>query len=74
MQSNRDHGTGAKPQKKQAGEKHLRPPVQRDQSAHSPHPALIALVRILARQAAAECLAASSRTSPLAAEVDGHAR
>jgi hypothetical protein len=70
MQSIRNHGTGARPQKKRKGEGHLRPAVQRDHSAVSTHPVLIALVRLLAREAAAECLAASGGSSPLPEKVD----
>ena len=64
MQSYRDHGTGPNPHKKRKGEGHLGPTVQRDPSSVSTHPVLITLVRLLARQAAAECLAASDGSSP----------
>jgi hypothetical protein len=56
---------GANPKKNRKGEGHPRAAVKRDQSAASQHPALIALVRLLARQAAAEWLAASGGSSPL---------
>ncbi len=71
MQSNRDHGTGARPREKRKGTGHLRSAVPRDHSAVSTHPVLIALVRLLAREAAAECLAALGGSSPLPEQVDG---
>ena len=69
MQSVRDHGTGAMPREKRKGTGHLRSAVQRDHSAVSTHPVLIALVRLLAREAAAGCLAASGESSPLPEQV-----
>ena len=68
MQANREHGTGASPEKKRKGEGKLRPAVQRDPPTL--HPALIALVRLLARQAAAECLTASGGFSSLPEKAD----
>lgn len=70
MQSSRDHGMGARPRKKRKGDGHLHPTVQRDHLTVSTHPVLIALVRLLAHQAAAECLAASGGSSPLPEHLD----
>ena len=70
MQSIHDHGTVTRPQEQRKGEGHLRSPVQRDQSAVSTNPVLIALVGLLAREAAAECLAGSGGSSPLPEQVD----
>jgi hypothetical protein len=63
MQPNGDHGTSAAPQTKVKDDGHLRPADQRDHSAVCVHPVLIALVRLLARDAAAERLAASGGSS-----------
>lgn len=70
MQSNRDHGIGARPWKERKGDGHLHPTVQRDHPTVSTHPVLIALVRLLAHQAADECLAASGGSSPLPEKFD----
>lgn len=68
MQSNRDHGAGARSHKKKDGEGLLRPSRQRDLSTVLTHPVLIALVRLLAREAAAKFLAAPDVSSPPAGE------
>ena len=73
MQSNRDHGTGAKLPKTQAGKVALPAATACDQSIVSTHPVLIALVRLLAREAAVECLAESGGSSPLPEKLDDQA-
>ena len=62
MQSNRDHGPGAIPRKKRKGDGHLRSAVPRDHSAASKHHVIIDLVRLLAREAAAEWLVGEKAT------------
>ena len=56
MQSKNDHGAGAQPRKKNRGEAGLRPKPAHA-TADTLHPALIELVRLLARTAAAEFMA-----------------
>ena len=71
MQPIHDHGTGAKPHLKMKGDDHLSPAAQRDQLVISAHPVLIALVRLLAREAAAECFAAFCQSLPFPENVNG---
>jgi hypothetical protein len=68
MDPRHDHGEGAGPRPKQGNDISPHASVQHDRATLSIHPVLKALVQLLARQAAAECLAASSGGSPNAEE------
>ena len=71
MQLIRDHGTEAKLQRNSAGISASPAADANVQLAASSHPVLIALVRLMAREAAAELLAVSGGTSTLSDTLDG---
>ncbi len=68
MQSIRDHGKGSKSPKGNAGAaaqaSRLRGSLTTLSNPSPPHPVLIALVRLLAREAAAAWLASENGTDP----------
>ena len=63
MDSIRDHGKGAEPRAEQGNDSSLTGLVQHDRAIVSVHPVLKVLVQLMAREAAAEWLAASSGCS-----------
>ena len=64
-----DHGEGAGPRAEQGSNTSSAVPADNDRTAVSIHPVLKALVQLMAREAAAECLLASSGSSPNAEEI-----
>lgn len=64
MDPRHDHGEGARPQAEQGNDSSPAHAAQHDRSTVSIHPVLKALVQLLAREAAAECLLVPSDGSP----------
>jgi hypothetical protein len=68
MDSRHDHGTKAGLRAEQGNDNSSATSMQHDRATVSIHPVLKALVQLMAREAAAECLLSSSGGSPSAEE------
>ena len=68
MDPRHDHGEGARPPAEQGSNTFSAASAEHDRTSVSIHPTLKALVQLMAREAAAECMLASSGGSPSAEE------
>ena len=68
MDSRHDHGEEAGPQSEQGDHKSSASSMQHVRALVSIHPVLKALAQLMAREAAAECMAATSAGSPITEE------
>ena len=64
MDSRHDHGEGARPLAEQGSNTFSAASAEHDRTSVSIHPTLKALVQLMAREAAAECLLVPSDGSP----------